>query len=104
MAQKLISVCINAYNSEKTIKETLESVLSQTYSDLQVIVVDDCSTDKTADIVEEIASRDGRVELYRLPENGNISNANNEAISHVRGEYIAHIDSDDVWFNDKIEK
>ncbi len=104
MAQKLISVCINAYNSENTIKETLESVLNQTYENLQVIVVDDCSTDKTADIVEEIASRDSRVELYRLPENGNISNANNEALSHARGEYIAHLDSDDVWLPDKIEK
>ncbi|MDO4848031.1 MAG: glycosyltransferase [Clostridiaceae bacterium] len=104
MAQKLISVCINAYNSENTIKETLESVLNQTYENLQVIVVDDCSTDKTADIVEEFASRDSRVELYRLPENGNISNANNEALSHARGEYIAHLDSDDVWLPDKIEK
>ena len=104
MAQKLISVCINAYNSENTIKETLESVLNQTYENLQVIVVDDCSTDKTADIVEVFASRDSRVELYRLPENGNISNANNEALSHARGEYIAHLDSDDVWLSDKLEK
>lgn len=101
---KLISVCINAYNSEGTIKETLQSVLDQTYRNLQVIVVDDCSTDKTADIVEAMAAGDSRVELYRLPENGNISNCNNEAISHATGEYIAHLDSDDVWLDDKIEK
>lgn len=100
--EKLVSVCINAYNSADVIGETLESVLNQTYKNLQIIVVDDCSTDNTAEIVKSYD--DDRIELYTLPKNFNISNANNECLHRARGEYIAHIDSDDIWVEDKIEK
>lgn len=100
--EKLVSVCINAYNSAEVIGETLESVLNQTYKNLQIIVVDDCSTDNTAEIVKSYD--DDRIELYTLPKNFNISNANNECLHRARGEYIAHIDSDDIWAEDKIEK
>lgn len=100
--EKLVSVCINAYNSADVIGETLESVLNQTYKNLQIIVVDDCSTDNTAEIVKSYD--DDRIELYTLPKNFNISNANNECLHRARGEYIAHIDSDDIWAEDKIEK
>lgn len=100
--EKLVSVCINAYNSADVIGETLESVLNQTYKNLQIIIVDDCSTDNTAEIVKSYD--DDRIELYTLPKNFNISNANNECLHRARGEYIAHIDSDDIWAEDKIEK
>jgi len=99
---KLVSVCINAYNSADVIAQTIESVLNQTYKNLQIIVVDDCSTDNTAEIVKSFD--DDRIELYTLPKNGNISNANNECLHRARGEYIAHLDSDDIWIADKIEK
>ena len=69
--EKLVSVCINAYNSADVIGETLESVLNQTYKNLQIIVVDDCSTDNTAEIVKSYD--DDRIELYTLPKNFNIS-------------------------------
>ena len=98
----LVSVCINCYNAEKTILTTLRSVLDQTYRNLQVIVVDDCSTDGTWDIVQNID--DDRIERVRLAENSHISNANNEALRRVRGEFVAHLDADDRWFPDKIEK
>ena len=100
--EKLVSVCINAYNSADVIGETLKSVLNQTYKNLQIIVVDDCSTDNTAEIVKSYD--DDRIELYTLPKNFNISNANNECLHRAKGEYIAHIDSDDIWVEDKIEK
>lgn len=100
--EKLVSVCINAYNSADVIGETIESVLNQTYKNLQIIVVDDCSTDNTAEIVKSYD--DDRIELYTLPKNFNISNANNECLHRAKGEYIAHIDSDDIWVEDKIEK
>ena len=100
--EKLVSVCINAYNSADVIAETIESVLNQTYKNLQIIVVDDCSTDNTAEVVKSFD--DERIELYSLPKNGNISNANNECLHRARGEYIAHLDSDDIWVADKIEK
>lgn len=100
--EKLVSVCINAYNSADVIAQTIESVLNQTYKNLQIIVVDDCSTDNTAEVVKSFD--DERIELYSLPKNGNISNANNECLHRARGEYIAHLDSDDIWVADKIEK
>lgn len=100
--EKLVSVCINAYNRADVIAQTIESVLNQTYKNLQIIVVDDCSTDNTAEIVKSFD--DGRIELYVLPKNSGISNANNECLHRARGEYIAHLDSDDIWVSDKIEK
>ena len=99
---KLVSVCINAYNSEKYIAETLKSVINQTYQNLQIIVVDDASTDATAEIVRSFD--DPRIELYTLEKNGHISNANNETYSKIRGEYMVHTDSDDVLKPDLIEK
>lgn len=98
----LISVCINCYNAEATIRRTVESVLTQTYPHLQVIVVDDCSTDGTAAVLRLFD--DPRLEIVTLPRNGHISNANNEALARVRGDFVAHLDADDVWFPDKLEK
>ncbi len=100
--EKLVSVCINAYNRADVIEETIESVLNQTYKNLQIIVVDDGSTDNTAEIVKSFD--DGRIELYVLPKNSGISNSNNECLHRASGEYIAHLDSDDIWLPDKIEK
>lgn len=99
---KLVSVCINAYNSEKYIAETLNSVINQSYKNLQIIVVDDASTDATAEVVRGI--NDPRIELYTLEKNGHISNANNETYLKVRGEYMVHTDSDDILNPDLIEK
>ncbi len=102
MANKLVSVCINAYNAEKFILKTVESVLNQTYKNLQVIIVDDCSTDNTYDLVKSIS--DDRVEIYKTALNGHMSFACNEALRHVKGDYVAHLDADDLWVENKIEK
>ena len=99
---KLVSVYINAYNAEKFILETVNSVLNQTYKNLQVIVVDDGSTDKTPEILASID--DNRLEVYRVEPNGHISNALNVGLSHAKGEYVAHLDSDDLWAPNKIER
>lgn len=100
--EKLVSVTINAYNCEKYIAQTLTSVINQSYKNLQIIVVDDASSDATAKIVKNFD--DSRVELYVLEKNGHISNANNECYRRVRGEYMVHIDSDDIMLPDLIEK
>lgn len=99
---KLVSVCINAYNSGKYIAQLLKSICDQSYKNLQIIVVDDASTDNTAEIVKNFG--DPRIELYILEKNGHISNANNEAYRKVRGEYMVHIDADDVMCPGLIEK
>ena len=89
----MVSVIIPVYNREKTIKKAIESVLEQTYTDLEVIIVDDCSTDKTIEVVESIA--DKRIRLVKSPKNGGACKARNLGIDHANGELIAFQDSDD---------
>ena len=99
---KLVSVYINVYNRADLVGETIRSVLSQTYANLQIIIVDDGSTDGTADVIRSF--EDPRIEFYPLEKNVNVVGALNEGLKHVRGEYAAHVDSDDLWEPDKIEK
>ncbi|MCC5636473.1 glycosyltransferase family 2 protein [Nostoc sp. CHAB 5844] len=99
----LVSVIIPAYNAEKFIEKTLNSVLSQTYKNIEVIVVDDGSHDTTSDIVEFFAQQDSRVILFRQT-NAGVAAARNLAIEKSRGEYIAPIDADDIWYSQKLEK
>ncbi len=97
----MVSVIIPTYNREKVIREAAISVLKQTYRDLELIIVDDGSTDATARVVEELG--DPRVK-YVVQENAGACVARNRGISVARGEYIAFQDSDDTWTADKLEK
>ncbi|MCF6153868.1 MAG: glycosyltransferase family 2 protein [Candidatus Brocadia sp.] len=99
----LVSVIIPAYNAEAYILQTLNSVLSQTYKNIEVVVVDDGSHDKTAQTVESIMRHDDRVILLRQSNSG-VAAARNLAIKKSRGEFIAPIDADDIWYPRKIEK
>jgi glycosyltransferase involved in cell wall biosynthesis len=101
--EQLVTVIIAAFNAEKTIDETLQSVRAQTYRQLEILVVDDGSSDATSKIVEEHIKADGRVRLIRQ-ENQGVAAARNRAIAEARGEYIAPIDSDDLWRPTKIDK
>jgi glycosyltransferase involved in cell wall biosynthesis len=96
-----ISVLIPTYNAESTIKETITSAQQQTFADLEIIVIDDGSTDKTVEIVESI--RDFRLKLF-VYENGGVSVARNRGIEKATGEYIAFLDADDLWTKDKLER
>ncbi len=99
---KKVSVIIPTYNREKTIMRAVQSVLNQTYTNLEVLIIDDGSTDGTADIVREI--QDDRVQYIVLEKNGGASNARNEGVKRATGEWIAFQDSDDSWRPDKLEK
>jgi len=99
----LISVIIPAYNADKFIQKTLNSVLSQTYENIEVIVVDDGSEDSTAEIVKRIAETDQRVVLLKQP-NAGVAAARNLAIEYSKGDYIAPIDADDIWYPQNLEK
>ncbi|HKK17055.1 MAG TPA: glycosyltransferase family A protein [Opitutales bacterium] len=102
-SQALVSVIIPAYNAEPFIRATLASVLSQTYKNIEVLVVDDGSTDHTAEIVQTIADRDCRVSLLRSSNNG-VAAARNLAIQNSVGEYIAPLDADDIWYSQKLAR
>lgn len=100
----LISVITPAYNAERFIDETIESVLQQTYPHWEMVIVDDCSTDKTVDIVENYVKQDQRIKLITLDTNSGSAVARNTAMDHAQGDYIAFLDSDDVWFPEKLTK
>lgn len=103
LSYPLISVIIPAYNAEATIAQTLHSVLAQTYQNIEVIVVDDGSRDRTATIVEQIAQTDNRIILIKQV-NAGVAAARNLAIGKSSGKYIAPVDADDIWFPQKLEK
>lgn len=96
---KLVSVIIPNYNKEKYIRQCIESVLSQTYTDLEVIVVDDVSTDSSRKIILEYAEKDYRVHPLFLEKNGGVSAARNAGILAAKGNYITMLDSDDFYFD-----
>lgn len=99
---KKVSVIMPAYNAGKFIEESIKSVLDQTYSDLELIIIDDCSSDNTKDIVNSIT--DTRVHYYKLKDNGGVGRARNVGIKVSSGRYLAFCDSDDIWVSTKIEK
>lgn len=89
-----ISVIIPLYQAEKTVKRCLESIIHQTYTELEIIIVDDGSTDKSGDIADYYACLDRRIKVFHQNNKGP-SAARNEALKHVRGKYIAFVDADD---------
>jgi glycosyltransferase involved in cell wall biosynthesis len=99
----LVSVVIPCFNAEAFLAETLESVCGQTYRQLEILVVDDGSKDRTAEIAREFSARDPRVRLVQKP-NGGLSSARNAGIDHAIGKYISFVDGDDLWVPSKIEK
>ncbi len=95
-----ISVLMPVFNGEKYVKETIESVLNQTYTDFEFIIVNDGSTDKTRDIIESFD--DKRIKLYNLHENRGVGFASNFSVYKANGEYIARVDSDDIYHPDRL--
>ena len=101
---ELISVIMPAYNSERSLEEAVKSVLEQTYNELELIIVDDASTDKTLDICKRFAQQDARVRIITNDSNLGRRKARARAIDAANGEWIALLDSDDLWTPDKLEK
>lgn len=100
----LVSIITPSYNSEKFISETIESVRQQTYDNFEMIIVDDNSTDNTINIVEQYQKIDFRIKLITLKINGGAGIARNEAIKFASGDFIAFLDSDDIWKQKKLER
>lgn len=100
--QELVSVITPAYNAEKFIGDAIESVLAQTYAHWEMIIVDDCSTDETAKVVEQYS--DKRIRFIQLKTNSGPAIARNTSIQNAKGRYIAFLDSDDMWQPEKLEK
>ena len=99
-----VSVVIPMYNAEKYIAETLKSVFKQTYKNFEVVVVNDCSKDKSKEIVEKFQKEHDNLILINNERNLHVAEARNVGIANSNGEWIAFLDADDVWMETKLEK
>ncbi len=102
--QPLVSVIMPAYNAERTISQAIESVLGQTYSDLELLVIDDGSMDGTPAIVRKYAEIDSRVSFLPNEQNMGVAKTRNRGMALAKGVYIALLDSDDYWLPQKLER
>ena len=101
---RTVSVIIPVYNVAKYIAHTIESVLKQSYKDVEIILVDDCSTDNSAEIIKKYTSFHSNVVSLQLESNQGAAVARNKALSTAKGRYVAFLDGDDVWREGKLEK
>lgn len=100
---RTVSVIIPVYNKEDYIKDCVESILRQSYRDVEIILVDDCSTDNSPNIISELISENDNIIYYRQPKNQGAAVARNIAISLASGRYVAFLDADDLWLPNKLE-
>ena len=102
---ELISIIVPVYNAEKYILETMDSVLAQTYSNWELLLVDDCSSDRSAEVIALYAEKekDTRIRLIHQPSNQGAACARNRGLMEAQGRYIAYLDADDLWMPEKLE-
>lgn len=100
----LVSIITPSHNSSQFIAKTIESVFLQSYPDWELIIVDDCSTDNSVEIINSFIEQDSRIKLIQLSENSGAAIARNTAIEAAQGRYIAFLDSDDIWSSNKLEQ
>lgn len=99
-----ISIITPAYNCEKYLEQSVDSVLSQTWQDWELLIIDDCSKDNTYALMQKLAKKDERIRIIQNPQNSGAAATRNNGVRQASGEWIAFIDSDDLWEPDKLEK
>lgn len=100
----LISVVMPNYNGHRFVEQAIDSVLSQTYQNFELLIVDDCSKDDSLHLIQQKAQSDGRIRVIALEMNAGVANARNVGIKEATGKYIALLDNDDLWVEDKLER
>lgn len=100
----LVSIIMPSYNSARFIKQSIETVLSQTYDNWELLIQDDCSTDNTIDVIRAYAAKDERIKYDVNPKNSGAAITRNNAIARSKGAWLAYLDSDDLWVPNKLEK
>lgn len=100
----LVSIITPSYNSIRFIEQTINSIVNQTYTNWELLITDDCSTDGTWELVTHFSRIDNRIKAYRLAENAGAGVARNNSIEHATGRFIAFCDSDDQWKHNKLEE
>lgn len=102
--EDLVSIVVPVYNCERFINHTIKTVLNQTYQNWELLLVDDCSTDNSVSIINGYVAGDNRIKLIKLKENSGAAVARNEGMKNANGKYIAFLDSDDLWNENKLKK
>lgn len=100
----LISIIMAAYNAEYTIGQAITSVIQQTYADFELIIINDCSTDRTVDVINEFIKKDARIRLINNSKNMGVSYTRKHGLDEAKGSWIAILDSDDLWLPEKLAK
>lgn len=100
---ELVSIIMPSFNTAKYIEESIKSVLAQTYTNWELIIVDDCSTDNTDEIVQPFLS-DDRIKYFKNEKNSGAAVSRNKALREANGKWIAFLDSDDLWLPEKLER
>lgn len=100
----LVSVIMPSYNAENYIAQSIESVLSQTYQNWELIITDDCSSDHTPEIVQSYCDKDQRIDFKIAKQHSGIAGTRNQCLARVKGRFVAFLDNDDLWYPEKIEK
>ncbi len=101
--EEKVSIITPSFNSEKYIMKTIKSVQNQSYKNWEMIIVDDYSNDSTCEIVKKIAKSDQRIKLIKQNKNAGAGAARNRALNEANGRFIAYLDSDDIWKEDKLK-
>lgn len=104
MISGLVSIITPTYNCGRFIEETIESIQAQTYENWEMVIVDDCSSDDTREVVERCMAEDHRIKYYCLETNSGAAVARTKAMELAEGEYIAFCDSDDLWMPEKLQR
>lgn len=102
--EEKVSVIVPNYNCENFIEETVNSVINQTYKNWELLIVDDCSTDGSVEVIKKLQAADGRIKLFINEKNSGAAASRNKALKEASGKWIAFLDSDDLWLPDKLEK
>lgn len=103
-SDELISIIMPAYNSDKYIAQAIDSVIQQTYQSWELIIIDDCSSDNTNSIIEQMIEKDSRIRRIKNEQNLGVSATRNKGVALCRGEWVAFLDSDDLWEKTKLDK
>ena len=101
--QPLVSIIMPVYNCEKYLTESIGSVISQSYQNWELIIVDDGSTDRSSEIIDAYSQKDVRIKAFHKPNQG-VSMARNLALEQMKGEYVTFIDSDDVYHANRLSR
>ena len=102
--REIVSIITASFNSEKYISKTIESIINQSYTNWELLITDDYSTDNTIEIIESYKKKDSRIKIFKLEKNSGAAVARNNSINNSKGKYLAFLDSDDLWESNKLHE